>query len=184
MSRSAPEAGFATGLPGLAIEVALPGERGLIDNLTQLYVYDFSSLFAGTPRLDLGPDGRFVLDPPLDATWQVDDHLTLLFRWQGHPAGFALINRHSHMATPTDSAIAEFFVVRKYRRLGIGVAAARAIFGAWPGQWEVAVMRANTGAIGFWDRAIRGCPNAHDLVVHDRGDADWTGPICRFVAAP
>jgi predicted acetyltransferase len=184
MSRSAPEGGILAGLPGLAIDAARTEERGLVENLTQLYVHDFSALFAGTQRLDLGQDGRFQLDPPFDATWQVDDHLTLLLRWHGHPAGFALINRHSHMAAPTDNAIAEYFVVRKYRRLGIGIAAARAIFTAWPGQWEVAVMRANIGAIAFWDEAIRGCPNADKLVVDDRSDGDWTGPVFRFVIAP
>jgi predicted acetyltransferase len=184
MSRSAPEGGIAAGLPGLAIDAALTADRILVENLTQLYVYDFSSLFAGTQRLDLGPDGRFRLDPPFDATWQVEDHLTLVLRWHGHPAGFALINRHSHMCAATDSAVAEFFVVRKYRRLGIGIAAARAIFRAWPGQWEAAVMRTNTGAIAFWDQAIRSCPNARDVGIEDRSDGDWTGPIFRFVIVP
>lgn len=167
-------------IPGLAIDPAAPHERPLLENLSQLYLHDFSPLFAATPRLDLTPDGRFILDPPLDRWWREPDHTPHILRWHGAPAGFALINRHSAMATPTDHAVAEFFVVRKYRRLGLGAAAAHSLFTRHPGRWEAAVMRANTRAAAFWHHAVHTLPAAHAITIHDRADADWNGTIFRF----
>lgn len=48
--------------------------------------------------------------------------------------------------------MAEFFVVRKHRRSGVGFQAVRQLIGARPGQWEIAVVRANVGALAFWRR--------------------------------
>ena len=50
--------------------------------------------------------------------------------------------------------MAEFFVMRKYRRHGIGVIAARDLFARFSGEWQVRQMRANAGATAFWRRAI------------------------------
>jgi predicted acetyltransferase len=50
--------------------------------------------------------------------------------------------------------MAEFFVVRTYRRTGVGTAAARDVFGRHPGPWVVRVLPANDGAESFRARAI------------------------------
>jgi predicted acetyltransferase len=171
-------------LAGLTIEAAASAERPLLENLTQLYLHDFSALYADTNRLDLGSDGLFQPDPPLDRWWTEPDHLPLLLRWHGKPAGFALINRHSHMGAPIDHGVAEFFVVRKYRRLGLGAAAAHAVFGHLPGRWEAAVMRSNAKAQMFWEAAIRNCPKASAITAHDRADGEWNGCIFGFSIAP
>jgi predicted acetyltransferase len=184
MSRLADEGVIPVGMAGLSIKAAAPGERDLLENLTQFYLHDFSELFSETSRLDLMADGRFSPDPPLDRWWQAEDHLPFLLRWQDRPVGFALINRHSHMGAPMDYAVAEFFVVRKCRRVGIGSAAAGAIFSALPGQWEAAVMRRNRRALAFWDAAIRQHGKAQSIVAHDRDDADWNGLVYRFVVGP
>lgn len=169
-----------TGIEGLDIAAASAAERPLLENLYQLYMHDFSELFADTLRLDLGADGRYIVDPPVDRWWQAPAHVPLLLRWHGRPAGFALINNVSHLGTPVDRAVGEFFVVRKHRRRGLGVAAARAVFAQWPGEWEAAVMRANTGGRAFWERAIGGCSEAAAIVAHDRDDAMWNGTVFRF----
>jgi len=176
--------GMITAMAGLAIEPALPSDRLLLENLTQLYLHDFSAFHADTAVLDLGDDGRFDPDPPLDRWWQAHDHVPLLLRWHGRLAGFALINADSQMDAPVDHAIAEFFIVRKYRRSGLGLATAHAIFNRWPGAWEAAVMRANIGARLFWDRAVRSHGEADNIAVHDRRDTKWDGLVFRFRIAP
>jgi predicted acetyltransferase len=50
--------------------------------------------------------------------------------------------------------MAEFFVVRGYRRRGIGTAIAHDVWRRFPGPWEVRVMQANHSALHFWERAI------------------------------
>ncbi|MGL4542898.1 MAG: hypothetical protein ACRCUI_10355, partial [Polymorphobacter sp.] len=72
---------------------------------------------------------------------------------------------------------------RKYRRTGLGTAAATALFDRWPGVWRADVRRRNSGAAAFWHRTIAQHPRVSGLVVDDRDDADWDGPVFRFSIA-
>ena len=44
----------------VALDVAAPGDAGLLANLLELYVHDLSEVF---PRIEMGADGRFGYDP-------------------------------------------------------------------------------------------------------------------------
>jgi predicted acetyltransferase len=50
--------------------------------------------------------------------------------------------------------IAEFFVLRKYRRLGVGRQAALLLWHRLPGTWTVRVSEGNTGALSFWSEVV------------------------------
>ena len=63
-------------------------------------------------------------------------------------AGLALV----FTGEPHD--IAEFFVMRKYRRHGVGTHAATRIFEQYPGRWTVREQVVNRAAAAFWRRAI------------------------------
>jgi predicted acetyltransferase len=51
--------------------------------------------------------------------------------------------------------VAEFFVVRGYRRHGIGTAVEHKVWRQFPGRWEVRVMQINDSARHFWAHAIQ-----------------------------
>jgi predicted acetyltransferase len=70
--------------------------------------------------------------------------------------------------------MAEFFVMRKYRRGGVGVIAARAVFARFPGEWQVRELAANAGAVAFWRKAIP-VPFTEDM--------NDEGPVQHFVIA-
>ncbi len=170
-------------IDGLAIDPASAAERPVLENLIQLYIHDFSELFAGTPRGNLSDDGRYAIDIPVERWWQRDDHLPLLFRLQGKLAGFALLNATPHGMAPVDHNVAEFFVVRKYRRAGLGTAAAHALFSRYPGRWEAAVMRGNAGARAFWQRCIASHPQLAGMADAESSNFTWDGTIFRFEIA-
>jgi predicted acetyltransferase len=50
--------------------------------------------------------------------------------------------------------MAEFFVLRGYRRRGIGTAVAHEVWRRFPGFWEVRAMPSNRAGHDFWKRAI------------------------------
>ena len=50
--------------------------------------------------------------------------------------------------------MAEFFVMRKYRRSRVGTEAARILFRPFPGSWEVRQLEANVAGSAFWRSAI------------------------------
>jgi predicted acetyltransferase len=84
----------------------------------------------------------------LDLYWNEPDRHPFLFRVDAQWAGLALVRT----GPPTD--MAEFFVLRKYRRAGIGRRAAEEIFGMFPGAWTVRQQVDNPGATSFWRAAI------------------------------
>jgi predicted acetyltransferase len=167
-------------IDGLAIDPATAAEQPVIENLVQLYIHDFSELFVGTARGDLSDDGRYKVDIPLADWWQRPDHVPLLIRYRGRLAGFALLNTSPHGGEPVDFNMAEFFIVRKYRRLGIGTAAAHAIFAFYPGRWEAAVMRGNASAREFWAACIAGHAQTITMIADDLADTRWDGTLFRF----
>ncbi len=168
----------------LAVDIATDAERGIIENLLPLYLHDFSEFAAGTPHGELSADGRFAFAIPLARWWEEDDRVPLLLRCNGNLAGFALLNRQSHIGLDIDWNMAEFFIVRKYRRSGLGTMAAQAILRRFPGRWEVAVMRANTPALPFWERVIRRDSRHLDIIAHDCRDGNWDGAVFQFRIAP
>ena len=73
-------------------------------------------------------------------------------------------------------------MVRKHRRGGVGFSAASQLIAPRKGQWEIAVARANVGALAFWRRvAAERAEGAVDE--QDLDDARWNGAILRFVVA-
>jgi len=171
-------------MPDLDIAVARADQRNVIANLFQFYAHDFSEFWAGLPDGDLRDDGRFEDYWALDLYWREEDRIPLLFRIAGRPIGFALLNRHAHSGLPLDWSMAEFFIVRKHRRGGVGTQATRAVFTLYPGLWEAAVARKNVGALAFWRRAVSGCPGVEAVEETDHQTAEWNGPILRFRVRP
>jgi predicted acetyltransferase len=154
-------------------------ERGALANLMQFYVHDFSEYWSGTPKDDLQDDGRFP-EYPLDIYWHDTSHVALLLRLDDRLIGFALLNDSAHSGRPVERNMAEFFIARKYRRSGLGTAAARQIFSNYPGLWETAVARRNIAALNFWRNAIRHHPLVEDVEEADLTTSSWNGPVLRF----
>jgi predicted acetyltransferase len=123
---------------------ALDDDRTVIQRLLQLYHYDFSE-FDGS---DVNPHGEY-LHRYFDEYWTDSDRKAFLFWAEGALAGFALV----FTGEPHD--IAEFFVMRKYRRRGVGARAAASLFDQFPGRWTVRQQLANPAATAFWRKAIR-----------------------------
>ena len=84
------------------------------------------------------------------------------------PVGFALVVRSATGAAPRSGAdsgapraaieyrMAEFFITRAMRRLGIGATAVRLIFSRFAGRWEITEYLRNASAVSFWRRVVAG----------------------------
>jgi predicted acetyltransferase len=140
-----------TTLPaGVEVLPALPEQESILANLLEFYVYDFSE-FMG---LQLDEAGRFGY-AQLPLYWQEANRYPLLIKVNGNWAGFALVRQGSQISGATHSwDMAEFFIMRGHRRLGIGQIAASEVWKRFPGSWEVRVLDWNKTAQAFWGRAI------------------------------
>ncbi len=124
----------------------------MLSNLLELYIHDLSEIFPVT----LGPDGRFGYEK-LPLYWaEPAVHHAFLIKHGRHVAGFAFATRGSPASDdPEDLDVAEFFVLRGYRRSGVGRQAAVALWDSLPGHWVVRVSEANLAGLAFWGEVIR-----------------------------
>ncbi len=170
-------------IEGLSVEHAEPHERALIEGLFQFYAYDFSEFEpAGSDGFDVNAEARFDPYPLLDQYWSDAACIPLLIRVGDKLAGFALINAFAHSGGTTDRSMAEFFILRKYRRGGVGAAAVAELLARYPGRWEIAVARRNTPAMAFWPRVVGSLACVRDLKTLQMDEALWRGPVLQFVS--
>lgn len=159
----------------IELAVATPDDKPVLGNLLELYQHDFTEF----DDRDIGNDGRFGYDY-LDRYWTEDGRTRLLVRVGGKLAGFALLKRGGHMAgDPRAMYVSEFFIMRKYRRRGVGAEVARRIFDRHPGTWEVAEMAANLPAQAFWRKIIGACTGGR-FEERTFDDVRWRGPVQSF----
>lgn len=164
----------------ISLERGEPSQRETLANLVQLYIHDFSEFLSAQRKLAVEEDGRFADLLKLDDYWREADRSVWFIRAGGQLAGFALLNRHSHCNRPLDFNMGEFFVMRTFRRDGIGARAAIDLIKMHPGQWEIAVSARNPPALAFWPR-VASAAGADDVETLDGDGKQWTGPITRFV---
>jgi predicted acetyltransferase len=137
-------------VPKIDLVPATLAQQPIVANLLQLYIHDFSEFLP----LEIGPDGTFVY-PDLPLYWQSPRRHPFLIQIDGNWAGFVLVKTSLDRSTNQPiSDIAEFFILRAYRRLGIGTQVAHAVWRRFPGPWTVRVMQSNHAALSFWKRAI------------------------------
>jgi predicted acetyltransferase len=72
------------------------------------------------------------------------------------PVGFARVLRAvaGGSSSRIDYRMAEFFVMRTRRRLGIGRIAVQLILSRFAGRWEISEYLRNTTAVDFWRRVV------------------------------
>jgi predicted acetyltransferase len=150
---------------------ASPDEEPILANLLELYAHDFSDFYG----IELGADGRFGYKS-LPLYWSDPDRHPFLVRVDGKLAGFVLVKRGSEVSgTKNVWDMAEFFVVRGYRRRGVGAQIAPEVWKRFPGAWEVRVMPANVSALDFWAHAIaRFMGEVIHPVCVEHGGKGWT----------
>ncbi len=115
---------------------------------------------------DLAPDtGVFPVlgevghrEPDQILRWFGDSNaFPLIILKAAEPVGFAMVARPvpSVAAKPRiDYRMAEFFIARPRRRLGIGQTAVQLIFSRFAGRWEITEYLRNAGAVSFWRRVV------------------------------
>ncbi|MEL6133117.1 MAG: GNAT family N-acetyltransferase [Bacteroidota bacterium] len=122
----------------------------ILERLLELYCFEFSTFL----QTDVDDQGRFGY-PYLDLYWQEANRHPFLIQIKGQYAGFVLVNQVlQYVSHPDAKAIAEFFIMPKYRRKGIGIEVAHRIFRMFPGWWEVSAFPVNQPALHFWQHTI------------------------------
>jgi predicted acetyltransferase len=143
----------------------------LLGNLLELYTHDMSAVF----DVILGPDGRFGY-PHLESYLSgVGDRFAFLIRYRKAVAGFALVTRGSPVAEEPDVLdLAEYFVLRRFRRVGLGSAAAGLLWDRLPAVWTVRAAVVHSDAVAFWRAVVAAYTHGTASESERRlGSKDW-----------
>jgi predicted acetyltransferase len=151
----------------------LADDSGTLRNLLQLYQYDFSEI----EPVAIDRDGRFHQLDELEC-----DH-GYFITIEGTIAGFALVNHQPSRLDDGENVwwMSEFFVMRRYRRSGVGAHAARHVLHRHPGVWEITETPSNAAAVAFWRNVL--APYGYEEMTFD--DPTWgRRSLQRFTIRP
>jgi predicted acetyltransferase len=166
-------------------------DTAVLRQLYELYCHDFSEY----TQADVDETGMYTDDAFLNDYWREPKWSAFLVRVDRKLAGFAWVLKTS-LFTPDDVEtqrlvqsgfreqdphvlIEEFFIMRKYRRRGIGEYVAHHLFDCFPGVWEVSEMIENTPAQAFWRKVIDRYSNGNYVEVNLQTSM-WHGPVQVF----
>lgn len=129
------------------IEPIAVEDKDLLRNLMQAYRHDMSEFNGDKPD----ESGSFGVGNYFDVYWIEAGRHPLKISVSGQIAGFALVRQ-----LQSDSySMSEFFILRSYRRTGIGRQSAMALFDRFKGTWHVAQDESNEPSQRFWCNIIK-----------------------------
>ena len=149
----------------------------IVRRLVQLYIYDLVGERWGVER-----DGTYAPPAWHRTFWRRDGRHHFIVRVHGRPAGFALVRELTVADDRVECEMAEFFVLRTYRRRGIGTRVARTLFARFPGPWQLSVLTWNVVARPFWRDIIRRIAVGR-VVTRPRRQGDLTSTVWYFDTA-
>lgn len=137
-----------------------------IQNMGRFYVYDMSE-YTGW---EMPEDGLYEC---IDFKKYFEDKnsFPFLVRYENEIAGFAIVDKRGSDAA-IDFAMAQFYILRKFKNKGIARYVACLCFDKFPGVWEVMVIPGNEGAYRFWRSIIKKYTNNNFI--------EYTKDVARF----
>ncbi len=138
-------------------------QREILAHLIELYEYDFSEY----ENSDVNSYGLYGYSY-LDYYWTEENRYAYFIKVNGKLAGFAMVCGFCYVSQDTDTLfMSEFFVMKKYRKQGIGKQAAIEVLKMHPGKWELTVHPNNPVSHKFWNSVITQVSDDNVRVVED-----------------
>ena len=150
-------------------------DKQVLRNLLELYQYDFSEY----DKKDVNKHGLYGYKY-LDHYWTDSGRHPFFILLDGNLAGFVMVNHFCYLCKPGEAkSISEFFVMKKYRRMGVGEKAARAVIEMFPGRWEVVQHPENKSSMEFWEKVISEITRGQYRKLEAETEV-WTGQALTF----
>ena len=124
-------------------------DKEILKNLIEKYDYEFSQW----DNRDVNKLGLYGYDY-LDCYWTEEKRWAFFIVVDGNLAGFVMVNNYLEVNEETDYSLAEFFVMYKYRRSGVGRFAAIKVFDMFHGKWQLKRHPKNIASVHFWNEII------------------------------
>jgi len=134
----------------IKLKQVLLDDREILKNLLEKYEYEFSQY----DNKDVNKLGLYGYQY-LDYYWTEENRWAYFIEADGELAGFVMVNDYPEVADrKTDFVIAEFFIMYKYRRYGVGKQAFYKVLDLHKGTWQLMRHPKNMPSVHFWNKVI------------------------------
>jgi predicted acetyltransferase len=124
-------------------------QKSVLENLMALFLHDLSE-YADDIKIDSTGLHRFDV---LDLFFEKEGLTPFFIQTEGEIIGFILIQSGPYSNPEhADYVLNSFFILRKYRRRGIGIAVASKFFELYPGRYCCGQLKSNIPAVQFWKK--------------------------------
>lgn len=134
-----------------------------IQNLARFYVYELSRYKSEEINSELSEDRLYEASESsfeFEKYWKEPNYFPFLIRVNDELAGFVLINNKGS-SEKIDWFLAEFFIVAKFQKMGIGRIVALQIFEQFKGYFELTILPENVPALRFWRSLLKDYTKGH-----------------------
>ena len=124
-----------------SIELKILGEdeKHILKNLWSLYAHDLSEY---RETLNILEDGTYLF-PDFDLYFKEDYMHPILIKVDGKIGGFVLLIEPPYLKERYDYGIEEFFILKKYRKKGVGTQVINKIFNMYKGNYWYIILEKN-----------------------------------------
>ncbi len=120
-----------------------------IQNMARFYVYDMSEYLGHQRGWEIPLNGLYECIDFKKYWDNPEKQFPFFIYYKDEIAGFAIIDKEGR-SPDVEYNMAQFFVIRKFKRKRIGEFAACECFNRFTGKWNVMCLPENTGAYNFW----------------------------------
>jgi predicted acetyltransferase len=133
----------------ITIELIKNEEKEILRNLLEKYNYEFSQY----ENTDVNALGLYGYDY-MDYYWTTKNKYPYFIKVNNILAGFAMVSDHPDVNIETDFTMAEFTVLLKYRKMGIGKYVVNKLFERHKGKWQIKYHPKNIPSEKFWTNIV------------------------------
>ena len=137
----------------IELKICETKNKEILIRLIQFYYYDLDAS-SDLAHVKL-KNGKYEDMPYFDNYWFEKQRFPYLVFYNTPPIGFVLIHNIS-VNINLKWKLAEFFIMRPFRRHGIASNVFRTIINNHKGAWEISVLKDNSPALKFWEKELRG----------------------------
>jgi predicted acetyltransferase len=154
-------------------------EKEILRNLMEKYLYEFTQ-YDNLGVNNLGLCGYDYIDQ----YWTEENRFAYFIRVDGWLAGFMMVNDVKEINVDTNYSMAEFFVIYKYRKSGVGTYAVNYALNKFKGKWQIRYHPKNITSKNFWNKIVNEYTNGKYEIIKDNIDAKYndgtTGEVLIF----
>jgi len=132
----------------IQVELIPSEKKDILQNLLEKYYYEFSQY----ELTDVDDNGLYS-SKNLDTYLTEKKGFSYFIKVNNKLAGFILIDKNKEIQK--EYSINEFFVMYKYKKLGVGTYAIKQIFNKYKGKWYITYAQINKPANKFWNKVVK-----------------------------